>query len=289
MAFSSNNVFKASFQSRRFSTVFVRNAERWQRSIVRDVSEGVTPIEVVSKSRFKEWKAQQPAEVSSWLKATGNTNPKVHSHIFLPVTSSEGQAGSGMNSNVKILFIANDDKAADGDDGGLLSPYAFSSLAEKLPTGKYAFDPPLPTQEITSRAELSWALGAYKFKRYNFKKYEKILDEKKLPIGAVLYSPAAMNLIEAKAKAEAEASDKAAAAAASISDGGDAESILSAKLERRKHEKLMIELEATATATYLVRDMINTPAEDCGPETIEEYVKAVVADVSDEILFCIHR
>lgn len=282
---------KSSIQKKRFSTALIRNAERWQRNIVRDVTDGVTPIEVVSKSKFKEWKSKQPQEVSSWLKATGyirkkkkqnkknkaisnvyvyhvyiiyiyigNTNPKPYSHIFL-------QDNESVSSNqVKVLYIANDDKAIDGDDGGLLSPYAFSNLASNLPTGKYMFNNIEFDDEIKLRSELSWSLGSYKYQRYNAKKYEKILNDKKLPIGAVLVSsiPSLTENLVDKEKIDKDVSDD------------DKER----NEKRNELLKLQSVMEATATAVYLVRDMINTPAEDCGPERMEEYVKSVLNDVT---------
>lgn len=258
-------------QVRRFSSssALIRNAERWRRSIVRDVSEGITPIEVVLKSSFKEWKSQQPLEVNAWLKATGNINPKPYSHIFLPVDNSSNteETAAKFTSSAKVLYIANDERAADGDDGGLLSPYAFSSLASELPSGKYIFEPPL-SPVIAARAELSWALGAYKFKRYNFKKYEKILDEKNLPLGPVLVSPLFSHI---PTTTENQTNERQITSLEIQKINED--------VENKLYAKLYTELGATATATYLVRDMINTPAEDCGPEIIEEYVKAVVSDV----------
>jgi len=232
------------------STSWMADANRWRdafivpgegehRVLPTSHSEEVTLIEVVPRAQFSKWLLTQPRQVTQWLQATGfSSNPKAHSFAFLPAAT--GTAGTSKAPRPRVVFVANDTAdTTGGDDGGLLSPFAFSSLPAALPPGRYAFD---PMTSLPSGVDptLSWALGSYQYRRY--KQQQK--KQSKLP--------------------ESGHGD----------DGNGSVNTHSApalKAPVLVHEApLSSEAAAIARATFLVRDLINTPAEDCGPADVEK-------------------
>lgn len=230
------------------SSSWMADADRWRDAFrVSDEKEGkglpsshtddVTLIEVVPRAHFSKWLLTQPQDVTCWLQATGfSSNPKAQSFAFLPAANAT--AGTRVAPQPRVVFVANDAvDTAGGDDGGLSSPFAFSSLPTALPPGRYAFDPMTSLPAVVDPA-LSWALGSYKYRRY--KQQKKPMDDQ---VG-------------------------------SHGDGGsgsaDAHSTPALEAPVLVHQApLSSETAAMARATFLVRDLINTPAEDCGPADVE--------------------
>jgi len=235
----------------RFQSSWLEDAERWRSSLDDDgttnADNKVTPITVVTRAGFPAWRAVQSPEVASWLDATIPTVPKPRAHFFIP---NINPSGSAAGSYVRVVFVTPDVEALDGDDGGLASPWAFSSLPSILPAGRYAFDPPLAAiHSGHHKAALSWALGSYQFRRY---------------------------------KLESTASGGEGGRVAAPGGGGNGPFPSNSRGGQAVlvGERMAGEDATAATATFLVRDMITTPAEDCGPAQIEAAARSLADQVN---------
>jgi leucyl aminopeptidase len=223
--------------------------------------EAVTRIEVVPRAQFPAWLAAQPRHVAEWLRASGFA-AKAHTFAFLPAAAGTLAAAAGATELPalpphRVVFVANDDvDTAGGDDGGLRSPFAFSSLAASLPKGRYAFDPTCPLPAGVDPA-LSWALGSYAYRRYK-------QPPPPLP----------------PARLRGKNSDGGGGARGGGNRGGGARGRLPAAHNGPvlvRAAPVPEEAAAVARATFLVRDLINTPAEDCGPAELERAARQVAA------------
>jgi len=138
----------------------------------------------------------------------------------------------------------------------LQSRYSMSKLPSALPAGFYSFTTPTEDLPFPERSALSWALGAYKFERY-----------------------------KTGSKKSTEGEDQ---------EGGTEDTSKKARLVWPKN--LSSNQKATvineATAFYLVRDLINTPCEDMGPQHLQstaeqlakEFGASITTIVGEELL-----
>ena len=229
-----SRIFHAAVRS--MSTWFA-DASRWKKSLASAAPLGsaVVPIEVVARDCYDSWRDQQSAEVQNWLTSNGVKIPPRAGHFFVP--SSGGVA--------KVVFVPNSGTSDDGDDGGMISPFAISTLASSLPAGYYTFEGPIDCDPT-----LSWALGSYK---YSYKSKR-----------------------EAAPNTQSNTNEGNVSGGVSPTSSSPEGPIL--VLGKEVHDGATGADQATAT--YLVRDLINTPAEDCGPSELQATAEELYHKVS---------
>ena len=160
---------------------------------------GAIPVIPVMESEFNPWLEQQDEALRRWLTATGF---KGKSGKFSLIPDADGSLQS------VVVGIKNADDL-----------WALGGLPSVLPEGDYRLEADLTTAQ-RDRLTLGWALGAYRFTRYQ--------------------------------------TPKRAMARLALDPDGD-----QARIYRQ------------IDAVQLVRDLINTPAEDLMPEHLAEAVQAV--------------
>lgn len=143
--------------------------------LVFETPENATPIELVSRSEFDEWRKKQSALVLAWAdraKFKGNANQ----FFALPDESGFPQrvvAGIGKSISVESI----------------------GSLSQRLPAGNYYLKDPEP--DSVYALSLGWGMGAYEFTQYKTAKKESenraslYIDPKYKTVGEELES---MNL-----------------------------------------------------------------------------------------------
>ncbi|MFT5538694.1 MAG: leucyl aminopeptidase [Alphaproteobacteria bacterium] len=167
------------------------------------------PLSAVPQAGYGKWLAAQPARVQAWLAASG-----------FEARAGEVSLLAGADGGLEHVFIGipvSNNASTQVDDGAV---WAFAACPGMLPQGSYALGPRV-SANLANQAALGWALGSYRFTRYQ-----------KAPV-----KPAAQLVWPDRADRPA--------------------------------------VENAALATFLVRDLINTPAGDMGPPELAAAAKAL--------------
>ncbi|MFN3230989.1 MAG: leucyl aminopeptidase family protein [Alphaproteobacteria bacterium] len=171
-----------------------------------DQADAPIPLLLLSAAALEDWLAGQPAQVGAWLDAHGF---KAKSGTWAALPEEDGTVA-------RVLIGVGD---TDLDDP---PPALFRKLPLTLPEGAYRIENDLSDKAATA-ATLGWALGAYRFDRYQN-------DNQNGRTPANLLPP-----------------DNADASFAAAAADGDT----------------------------LARDLINTPANDMGPEDLADAAQAL--------------
>jgi leucyl aminopeptidase len=161
--------------------------------------EDSVPITPVRKADWESWRRGQSDTLRRWV---DNTRFKADSGTVSLVANQEGALD-------RVLL-------GIGDEEDL---WTWAALPARLPERTYRIDG-ATDREWSNRIGLGWALGTYKFQRY---------QEKEEPLATLVWP---------------ESCDR----------------------DR---------VESAALATFLVRDLINTPASDMGPEELADAAQAL--------------
>ncbi|MEN9577968.1 MAG: hypothetical protein RJA70_977 [Pseudomonadota bacterium] len=174
---------------------------------------------IQGKKPLAQWVAAQPQHVKKWVTSTGY-NAASGTSCVIP----------NRDGSIRGVLLSVD---------SLSEPWYIARLPGVLPTGRYYIVTELTPEQANAQA-LGWALGCYRFDRYQSKKKKKSAQ-------AELVWP--------------ETSDQ-------------------------------LSVSALVQAIALGRDLVNTPAQDMGPEQLAEAASKLAADfgakariiVGDELL-----
>jgi leucyl aminopeptidase len=167
------------------------------------------PLTAVSQAGYEKWRAAQPARIQAWLAASR-----------FAARAGEISLLSGVDGGLEHVFMGmpeSNNATNQVDDGAV---WAFAACPGALPQGSYALGPRVSAR-LANQAALGWALGSYRFSRYQ--------KAPGAPVAQLVWP---------------ERADRSA-------------------------------IENAALATFLVRDLINTPAGDMGPPELAAAARAL--------------
>ncbi|KAA8495768.1 putative cytosol aminopeptidase [Porphyridium purpureum] len=202
------------------------------------------PIEAVLPAQWAAWTARQSQAVQQWIRELGIVPKETPQTILIPDFGRHANSGQGAARMLqKVAFVLGTAvEAASPDDpwiGNAELWWSFGALPRTLPSGMYT----VSQCEFANpdQIALAWTLGAYTFTA--FQRTSK-------------HAAATENTDVSPAQ------DGPQQAAVLLVQDGDV------------FEKVV----QTGKACFLGRDLINTPAQNMGPEAVEKAVRELAAE-----------